>query len=509
MKPLAGAARFGAVDADNDELLLKSFEDHPAYLSLLDHQNFLVVGRKGAGKTAIFKKLLTIHDPSFFTFGHTFSDYPWHHHALQARVGIPDFDRYTHSWKYLILVTLSKVLLNQDQSIPFDEGSMEASGKLEQFVIDTYGSRDPDVTQVFTPTKRLHLRPNFELDLGLLKAGVSPESVPMEDLPTVVPEVNQNLQAWLLACLNPEHQYFIAFDQLDLGFDPDDGEYRDRLIGLLLAARDLNLAIREHGHRGLIAVFLRDDIFDGLHFEDKNKLTENFVSMIEWDTDRSPATLKELMEKRFTAVLGEEGQLVAWEAVFDEESEMPGHQTKYQHLLDRTYLRPRDMIKFTNVVLEKYKVRIAAGAEATRFENADLHAARDEYSEYLRAELDDEIHKHVPDAEAWLDLLTGMGAWQFEPAVFVEHALQRELATSEADAMVAMDRLFQFSIVGFYRPGGRGFGGSEYVFRYRDPKARFDRTAGIIRVHPGLIEVLGLKRVTLRVGEAASEDDDS
>ena len=43
------------------------------------------VGRKGSGKTAIYKKLLTKSTPSFFPWGHTYSDYPWHHHDLQAR----------------------------------------------------------------------------------------------------------------------------------------------------------------------------------------------------------------------------------------------------------------------------------------------------------------------------------------------------------------------------------------------------------------------------------------
>ena len=370
-------------------------------------------------------------------------------------------------------------------------------------MIDTYGSRDPDVTQVFTPTKRLRLKPTFEIDLGLLRAGVSPESVPMEELPTVVAEVNRNLTDWLLACLNPEHQYFVGFDQLDLGFDPGDADYRNRLIGLLLAARDLNQAVRDAGQSALVAVFLRDDIYDGLHFEDKNKLTENFVSMIEWDTDRSPATLRDLMGKRFTAVLaGEADEQVGWDDVFDETQEMPGHQTKYQHVLDRTYLRPRDMIKFTNAILDQYKVRVAQednGSE--RFENADLHAARVEYSEYLRAELDDEIHKHLPDYERWLDLMTAIGGWQFDHVTFATAAMERGLVGSEQEALEVLEQLFTFSIIGFYRPGGRGYGGSEYVFRYREPKARFDPTSSLLRVHPGLIEVLGLKRTTVRAEE--------
>ena len=221
MKNLFEVDSFGAVDADNDPLLLDCFEDHEAFLGVMNKTHFLVVGRKGSGKTAIFKKMLTHSQPDYFCFGHTFSDYPWHHHDLQARVGIPDFDKFTHSWKYLILLTISKIILNFDQSLPFDQESMETMIKIEKFIIDTYGTRDPDVTQVFTPSKTLKLKPHFELDWKILKAGISPENVPMTELPVIVQELNTNLLRYALRCLNPAHDYYVCFDQLDLGFDAD------------------------------------------------------------------------------------------------------------------------------------------------------------------------------------------------------------------------------------------------------------------------------------------------
>ena len=129
---------------------------------------------------------------------------------------------------------------------------------------------------------------------------------------------------------------------------------------MLLAARDIDVAARASGKKLFVTVFLRDDVCETLHFEDKNKLTENFLSLIEWDTQRTTKTLKSLMEKRFKAVLGEP---LPWNDVFDETKEMPGHQTKYQHILDRTYLRPRDIIKFTNSILNRYKTRKTKGPQ--------------------------------------------------------------------------------------------------------------------------------------------------
>jgi hypothetical protein len=351
--------------------------------------------------------MLTVRQNDFFCFGHTFSDYPWHYHDLQARIGIPNFDKFTHSWKYLILMTASKIILNYDQSLPIDAESMDYMMRIEQFVVDTYGTRDPDVTQIFTPTRFLKIKPNFKIDLKVLKADISPEQVPMPELPKIVQELNANLLTHVIECFNPDNSYYVLFDQLDLGFDPGNPDYSNRLIGLLLACRDLNLAAKAMGKKFFAAVFLRDDIFDRLQFEDKNKITENFVSLIEWDTARTNKTLKHLMERRFNVLLQEEGKMekITWPDVFDESKEMPGRQTKYQHILDRTYLRPRDTIKFCNSILNQYKTRFTKDDKNEKFQNADIHNARIEYSIYLNNELDDEIHKQIPNYKDYIEVL--------------------------------------------------------------------------------------------------------
>lgn len=500
MKALTTVENFGGTDADNDDILLKAFEDHEAYLDIIALRRHMVIGKKGSGKTAIFKKIITTKSYDFFSFGHTFSDYPWHYHEKQARIGIPDFDKYTHSWKYLILLSVAKIALNQDQSLPVNASAMDDMLRLESFVVDTYGSRDPDITQVFNPQKHLRLKPNFELDFKVLKAGVAPESVPITDLPTIVQEVNAAFQKTVLACLNPAHKYYIAFDQLDLGFDPNAPEYAHRLIGLLLASRDINLAARAVGINLFVVVFLRDDIYELLHFEDKNKMTENFVSLIEWDTPRTKKTLKALMERRFSIVLRDEvGQEIGWDDVFNEHREMPGHQTKYEHMRDRTYLRPRDLIKFTNGALARYKERAAVPAgvadpdDLNKLDNVDVHNARVEFSEYFLREIDDEVHKSMPDYERHLDVLRALGKWQFDRSEF-EAAYREQYREAPLTPAEALERLYEFSFIGFYRAGGRGFGGSEYMFKYREPRTRFDATSTRFRAHPGLIEVLGLKR---------------
>ncbi|MFD3880835.1 P-loop ATPase, Sll1717 family [Streptomyces microflavus] len=487
MLSISEVENFGAIDADADDLLRECFQDHSAYVAAKKQKKFLILGRKGSGKTAIFKRILTERHPNEFSYGHSFDDYPWQHHDLQAQVGVPEERRYFHSWKYLTLIGLAKVLLNSDQSQPWSDDSFESVQALEDFVVDSYGSRDPDVRQLFSPEKELRLKsvlkvPFFEL---------SGERVRVRELPPHIQEVNRAIQEHVLRALNPNNSYYICFDQLDLGFVKSQESYSQRLVGLILAARDLFLVARERGKKLNVVVFLRDDIYQDLQFEDKNKITENFTSLVQWNESGSGLTLKKLMESRFTNVLGSGGDpVIPWEDVFDETREMPSRQTKYKHICDRTFLRPRDMIKFCNEVLEQYKSPLFAARG--QFDNEAVHEARSGYSGYLLNELDDEIAKHVPQYKEYLEVVKELGAMQFSLVDF-SAAWSRRSTLADISAKVGLSQLFEFSVVGYLKPGGRG-GGSEYVWRYRDPRARFNATSEVFRIHAGFKEALDLTR---------------
>lgn len=492
---LAKIDSFGGTDADQDPLLMRCFEEHDAFHALVQHKRFCVVGRKGSGKTAIFKKLLTDHRWKALAFGHTFTDYPWYHHEKQKASGVPDEECYLHSWKYLCLLTIAKILLNQDNSQPYSESSLEDVARLEKFVIDTYGSRNPDVTQIFTPGRELRFSGEFGFDWKIFKAGTKVESVRIEDLPLVIQEVNKNLREITVKSLNPDLDYYVMFDQLDLGFTKEKRDYSDRLIGLLLAAKELNTAAREAGKKLTISIFLRDDIYDYLQFEDKNKITENFTSYVIWDGKDDKHTLKSMMERRFRDVF--ENSEVTWDDVFDEEHGMPGRQKKYNYIVDRTFLRPRDMIKFCNEVLKKYK---SSNGDSTKFNNDQVSSAQREYSDYLYRELDDEIHKHMPDYREIFEVVKAMDSLQFTTEDFREAwEAKKNLFQPDRTPDSALRQLFEFSVIGYLNVGGGG-GGAQYIWHYKDSRTRFNEAAEKLRVHPGFKDVLGLKKYTWAEG---------
>jgi hypothetical protein len=78
---------------------------------------------------------------------------------------------------------------------------------------------------------------------------LNPQDVDMRDLPRVASEVNRSILPKLITCLNPEHKYYVLFDELDRGFSPGDADYGQRLIGLLLAAKTVNGLSRQQGKK--------------------------------------------------------------------------------------------------------------------------------------------------------------------------------------------------------------------------------------------------------------------
>lgn len=481
--------KFGVSEADNDDLLLECFEDHEAYISAKHHKNFLIVGRKGSGKTAIFRKLVSESSAEHFCYGHSFSDYPWFHHDKQRKTGVPDAECYRYSWEYVILISLAKLIV-ENRDLAFHPESFDALNQLEGFLEDTYGTKSPDLSNFFAPNTKLNVKKSLQINLFIARATVDSSSVPIEELPSIVYEVNDRLYDIIQRCVDKSHNYHICFDELDRGFNHGDSNYRDRLSGLLIAARDFNRKSRAANNKMSAVVFLRDDILRHLEFEDKNKIVEDFSSVIEWDKASTTKTLKGLMEKRFSRVLDipQEG---AWHAVFDEVQNMPGRQSKYQYILDRTFKRPRDIIKYCNEVLRVFKQNSERG---TQFQNNDVAKARVEYSNYIRKELTDEMYQHFPHHNGAFIILRSIGQQSFTVGAFSKSYELIKLRKPELPpSNYILYSLFEFSAIGFLKVGGSG-GGSEWVWKYQNTETEYDDRATVFRVHSGLKEVLELKQ---------------
>jgi hypothetical protein len=176
------------------------------------------------------------------------------------------------------------------------------------------------------------------------------------------------------------------------------------------------------------------------------------------------------------------------------ESNMRGSQTKWNHILARTFLRPRDVIKFLNYALDEAKKR---GIKPVLIDNQDVTNARDRYSTYLKSELDDEIIAHWPRWEEALQACSAISTLTFTRVEFTREYDKRRSADNQKTADEALQLLYRFSVIGYERRSG--YGGTSWAFQYTNPESGWDNSATYFKVHLGLKEYAKLReeRITI------------
>ena len=301
---------FGRIDAESEDLLAEFFIRTDAYGRIKDQEHIVVVGRKGTGKTAIYEiiRQRAASHADVFATGLKFRDYPWGIHELIKDSDAAPVERYTHSWVFLILVELSKlVLADESHAFPPTSDALRAKDALTNFIQNNWGSVGFEFKDIFRKNSyEFEFNPQFG---GTGVGSVTRQTVPRGELASKLVEANRWLYVCLERILSEDNWYFVLFDELDTGFGPNDDEYKHRLIGLLLAAREVFQWAQENGYGVAPVVFLRSDIYEDLSFPDKNKITRNLLETLSWtDELTGESSLKVLIDQRIRVLTGTEAQ---------------------------------------------------------------------------------------------------------------------------------------------------------------------------------------------------------
>lgn len=390
---------------------------------------------------------------------------------------------YVASWRFMFLVAICRYW-----GTNFKDPKIAADAK--KLVARIYHEEDPSLTEIlFDKFKRLRKveLPNagdagglggFELDEA--KAG---------------PVLAQSITQWsrILSDFVTEHfasdPLVVTLDRLDDGWDASP-EAKMLLAGVLKAARDLNIKLRKRGQPAPVITFLRTDIYDELQFNDKNKISAD-IEFLLWDD----AALVDVAEARIARSLGIQ-QKGAWSSVFSS-AEMRQRATTQTYVLKRTMGRPRDIVAFCG------SCRTAAMKDSHNIvETSDVYAGEVDYSSHVYEELNDEMHKQVAGSRELFQTLRDIGTTRFALTDWISACTKRFKGSSEEDARVNLQTLFDFSIVGVPRRGGSG-GGTQYQYKYHDRllEPNFDAD---MTVHPSL-----KKHLRLRDASKKSSTDDA
>jgi hypothetical protein len=121
----------------------------PEVQEITESKSWLVLGRKGMGKTAIYEHLKQANIDKlngFNTVCINFSDYPWPAHQLYKESLSGELSAYQKSWRYLFFVkALSKLI--EIKTIKEEKLSKELKWA-ETYINKIYGNPNPSLTEV-------------------------------------------------------------------------------------------------------------------------------------------------------------------------------------------------------------------------------------------------------------------------------------------------------------------------------------------------------------------------
>lgn len=375
---------FGRDDAETDAgaagLLRAGFLRTAAYEAAVSGRKQLLIGRKGAGKTAIRLMLAEAEKPrsSVITPDEISAD-EFRRFELH---GVTRQTAKQFLWRYVMALQLAKIVVRHAQAA--HKKPPASIARLRDFLAanDETGA-DPQWHDRFWKTIQ-RLRSSLSLQafgvtasLELSGTGDAPQGVRIAAQLDVVE--NRLAQALDELHCPPGHEPLLVVDKLDDVWSNDENS-DDLVVGLLTAAKHMTAAFP--GVRCVVCI--RSDIYDALQFPDRDKFHSDEMR-IDW----SPHTLIDLLVNRAAASTG--AQLSPerlFGGCFPEQIRGLPAAT---YLVDRTLLRPRDLIQFAN------HCRDTAAKNGNRtITEADVLEAEPQYSAWKLQDLASEYSVSFP-----------------------------------------------------------------------------------------------------------------
>lgn len=459
---------FGRLDAESDDRLLDYFLKTGSALEILTGK-YLVIGRKGSGKTALFRFASSEMRDEGDVIELDLDAYVFLAHRSLEESGVPTTAAYTASWRFAITILM---YLRVRDSLPINHRN-RGDGSIRAIV---NGPNVGVMSKILGWLKRVRKvdLPSVTgvADLGSMEVA-DQESHFIDSTTLVELDKLENILRERFAS-RPIHA---LIDRLDDAWDGSP-ESLNIIIGAVRATRYYSHLFNSEGAAPVVA-FLRTDLWDGIRFNDKNKFSQDSV-FLDWTDEELTAIIEARIDSSIAGG-GTGGR--PWNWIFTSD-EMRQRTSSKRYIQKRCLGRPRDIIAFA---IHARDVAIRNGREV--IENDDIYGGERMYSRHIVDELIDELQNHVPNIDGAIGALKGLGKRTFSLAEWEAEAGRRGLSAD--DAALTLESLFEASVVGVYSSGGQG-GGSKTVYRYKDRFVQA-RESGQLQVHPGFTKELNLK----------------
>lgn len=458
---------WGADSAENDPHLLQYFYDSSAFGRLSNRQKQLVIGRKGAGKSALRARLATHFSqqadtfvvsiaPQYTTIRSILND-----KSLQATFGHEIF--FQHTWLRQILIDCLAAV-GHDAKGRHATASVAFARDLAKDLNRTSKDLLENITEVLSRVRvKVGELGEFGLDLE-------------KELRNIA-EVDA-LEHHTLQIAESGARFVILFDDLDQGWDNSNAA-NQLLLGLLRAASILN------GKSSNIfpIIFLREDVYSLLMPLTQHADKYRNVEQIRWERDQ----LLDILRSRivFNRAKHNAGPVVGdvFHSVFPE---TVGTSNAVNWLVERTLNRPRELLQLSRSYSES--------VDATVPSDVALKASEVGYSTWKLADLCSEFSNQYPG------LAQFFASWRSRFPRYPYHLRRADLEevvvsllaisqinepwfnaiVDDTNVSKMIEILYEIGLFGDYVAGGAG-GGARVHYSFQEVhQPRFDE----VQIHP-------------------------
>lgn len=455
---------FGRLDAESDPKLLDYFLVTGTVHEVSDGAK-LVIGRKGAGKTALFTHLAAKLNSEVVTLD--LHEYVFELHRGFVQIGLTADRAYTASWRLLIYTAMFSAL--QGQMPP--ELRKKGQGVLKDLGVGKDKTFVGGMVDWLKRVRKVEL-PSVEGVAAVGALEVDGEKTTPLSVETIhgIKTLEEILQEQVKTT-----PVTVLLDRLDDAWDGSEDSLH-LIAGAVRATRDIAIAFGNPRPAPVIT-FLRTDLWEKISFNDRNKMSQDII-YLDWDTDGLASVVDRRIRGSIGTAIG-----AGWDQIFTT-GEMRQRASAKTYILKRALGRPRDVVAFATFARSE-----ALKSQHEKIEAVDIYEAETRYSKHILDELKDEIERHVIDFAVVINTLKGLRTRTFTTATWKKSADENGL--NDADASNALEQLFEASAVGIHGVGGAA-GGSGTIYRYQDRHLRSRDDAGL-QVHLALVRELGLK----------------
>lgn len=478
---------FGFADAEKEyvrerEIFKYSFYDPKNIVNqLLESQKFMIVGRKGVGKTAFLSKIkyLSNQKDYLYTYPLKLNDFEYSTFSKTSiEKNTMGTKKYKDSWDFLMLLLISKILYENFDHYENEE-LVELLSFLEEIGFNNFSLNEykKDVKQLTKLKKGVNIKgigASFEKEFGF-----QPDSF-VEQMSML----NSKILDVITNSYNGHNNIYILVDGLDdiLRYKK---EQLDILTSLIRSVNYLNDKFFEEDVGFKIILSIREDILDKVTDPDLNKIKRDGAIRLDWS--RNVENLKSIVELRL--MYSEISDIEANEFL---ESLFPKkfrNKDSWDYILDHTLYKPRDILQFMITCQELFP-------EDNYLTYSKLKTTMKSYSsDYFINEMKDELSGFSDDEMINIlpQIFKSIGSKKFNFAEFRQHF------SNQYPSKNIEDNELKLLLITLYNSGYLGqlinVGKQRKAsvnFKYRNPTTTLD-IDGTFIIHQGIQYGLGVR----------------